>query len=1092
MELGRIGVTLIKRGPTDRIEIAKSQEIKRMSVQEGETNEINEISQGSTTESLPSNAGSGHAEGNGKTMLRQERKELVRKVTNEVEKAFNSKESISKRQLNKWKFSIETSLEQIKELDENNIAEIVEAGDEVQLEAEVEETSMFYTDMKAVIEGLNDELAKFTGMVKSENRGYTETRPTINAKLPKLNLRRFDGDPIKWMSFWDSFEGNIHSRSEVSEREKFDYLTGLLDGDVLKVIDNYRLDNRNYQAAINLLKERYGDTEKICSMHYQALLNIQPVYRDYDLKGIRKFYTEMETNHRAVLSLGRKQENYSDILVPQLEDKLPSYLRISVLQQKKDSTWNMEELLTVLQKEIKIRESNPQGTQEISKATRKDRQIATGSALIGKKSSSKDCPYCLGDHRAEQCKRVTELQERKALLKKYMRCFCCLKRGHRIKDCHEKKYCINCGGKHHISICDKGKTITEESSIPSLHARAKGAVALETLQAFVKGKNGSKAIRCRLILDTGSQFTFITKELADMLRVEPTRTSHISLSGIGKSEGIVRTGSLYEVSIEGLDHKASIDTEVHTLPEISRITNVKPHVQKEKYKHLKSLWFPDVSEKSELEVHVLIGVNDYHRIVTGTSRRGESQSEPIAIETIFGWTLSGEIKDENLRNAKANVHLAIDSRKSESELHKLWDYESIGIREETDVHTMFKEAIEFTGERYRVKLPWKEGDYDIPNNKEYAEQRLKTLMKRLEKNPEVLKEYDLIMKEQLANNIMEPVEETEKKEVHYLPHHPVVRESAETTKVRIVYDASAKARKGDKSLNECLHTGPSLAPLLYDVLLRMRAHPIMLVADIEKAFLQIEIDKDDRDYLRLFWFEDLNDDNKRVKEYRFTRVIFGAVPSPFLLCGTLNHHLAKYQEEDREFVERLKKSLYVDDAIIGCDTVEDGIIMFQKASARLKEGGFTLRKWNSSNEKVREFITKSQTTEVQSFARQIELEKDSTKVLGLKWDQKNDKLAIKLESNTSDIRIERTVTKRNMLSRVSEIFDPLGVASPVTIKGRIMLQDVCKSKKRWDERVESDIEKRYVHWTKELNEAKQIVFSRSLKLMVEDKIEFRW
>ena len=538
------------------------------------------------------------------------------------------------------------------------------------------------------------------------------------------------------------------------------------------------------------------------------------------------------------------------------------------------------------------------------------------------------------------------------------------------------------------------------------------------------------------MLDTGSQFTFITKELADMLRVEPTRTSQISLSGIGKSEGIVTTGSLYEVSIEGLDHKASIDTEVHTLPEISRITNVKPHVQKEKYKHLKSLWFPDVSEKSELEVHVLIGVNDYHRIVTGTSRRGESQSEPIAIETIFGWTLSGEIKDENLRNAKANVHLAIDSRKSESELHKLWDYESIGIREETDVHTMFKEAIEFTGERYRVKLPWKEGEFDIPNNKEYAEQRLKTLMKRLEKNPEVLKEYDLIMKEQLANNIMEPVEETEKKEVHYLPHHPVVRESAETTKVRIVYDASAKARKGDKSLNECLHTGPSLTPLLYDVLLRMRAHPIMLVADIEKAFLQIEIDKDDRDYLRLFWFEDLNDDNKRVKEYRFTRVIFGEGPSPFLLCGTLNHHLAKYQEEDREFVERLKKSLYVDDAIIGCDTVEDGIIMFQKASARLKEGGFTLRKWNSSNEKVREFITKSQTTEVQSFARQTELEKDSTKVLGLKWDQKNDKLAIKLESKTSDIRIERTVKKRNMLSRVSEIFDPLGVASPITYQGK--------------------------------------------------------
>ena len=99
---------------------------------------------------------------------------------------------------------------------------------------------------------------------------------------------------------------------------------------------------------------------------------------------------------------------------------------------------------------------------------------------------------------------------------------------------------------------------------------------------------------------------------------------------------------------------------------------------------------------------------------------------------------------------------------------------------------------------------------------------------------------------------MEPVEQIEKMEVHYLPHHPAVRESAETTKVRIVYDASSKARKGDKSLNECLHTGPSLTPLLYYVLLPMRAHPIVLFADIEKTFLQIEIDEEDRDYLRLY------------------------------------------------------------------------------------------------------------------------------------------------------------------------------------------------------------------------------------------------
>ena len=93
-------------------------------------------------------------------------------------------------------------------------------------------------------------------------------------------------------------------------------------------------------------------------------------------------------------------------------------------------------------------------------------------------------------------------------------------------------------------------------------------MALETLQAFVTGKDGNQAVRCRLLLDTGSQFTFITKELANMLGMEATKTEQLNLSGIRKSEGVSTTGSVDEVSIDGLDRKGTRSTEVHTLPEI--------------------------------------------------------------------------------------------------------------------------------------------------------------------------------------------------------------------------------------------------------------------------------------------------------------------------------------------------------------------------------------------------------------------------------------------------------------------------------------------------------------------------------------------
>ena len=150
------------------------------------------------------------------------------------------------------------------------------------------------------------------------------------------------------------------------------------------------------------------------------------------------------------------------------------------------------------------------------------------------------------------------------------------------------------------------------------------------------------------------------------------------------------------------------------------------HMCRKRNKTFERPIFPRCVRKfgDELEVHVIVGVNEYQRIVTKTSKWGEIQSEPIAIETISGWTLAGEIKDENVRNTKANVNLAINSKKWQSQFHKLWDYESIGTIEETDPHAIFKAAVNCTGERYRVKIPWKEGDYDIPNNKEFAEQRL--------------------------------------------------------------------------------------------------------------------------------------------------------------------------------------------------------------------------------------------------------------------------------------------------------------------------------------------------------------------------------
>ena len=233
------------------------------------------------------------------------------------------------------------------------------------------------------------------------------------------------------------------------------------------------------------------------------------------------------------------------------------------------------------------------------------------------------------------------------------------------------------------------------------------------------------------------------------------------------------------------------------------------------------------------------------------------------------------------------------------------------------------DSIRFTGERYSVKLPWKTGNYHLPDNYRLSQSRMQSQLRKLKKELEKLQAYHEIITDQLNEGIVEKVMAASSSErVHYLPHHPIIRENAETKKMSIVFDASARMRKGALSLNDCLHIGPSLAPLLYDVLLRLREHQVILIGDIRKVILHIEVHEGDRDSLRFLWVKDPFAADVQEEILRFSRVIFGAGPSPFLLGGTLAHHLEKYEKSEPEIVKAIKNGLYVDDLASGGKTAE--------------------------------------------------------------------------------------------------------------------------------------------------------------------------
>ena len=150
-----------------------------------------------------------------------------------------------------------------------------------------------------------------------------------------------------------------------------------------------------------------------------------------------------------------------------------------------------------------------------------------------------------------------------------------------------------------------------------------------------------------------------------------------------------------------------------------------------------------------------------------------------------------------------------------------------------------------------------------------------------------MNEYDKIFDEYLKLGIIEEVQtQGDTGQVVYLPHKEVAKEDRSTTKLRIVFDASAKY-KDTVSLNHVLYKGPCLNADLYSLLLKFRVHPIVLTVDIEKAYLQINIDEEHRDYLRFLWYRNLQEES--IIKYRFTGIIFGVTSSQFLLNGTVQN-----------------------------------------------------------------------------------------------------------------------------------------------------------------------------------------------------------
>ena len=258
------------------------------------------------------------------------------------------------------------------------------------------------------------------------------------------------------------------------------------------------------------------------------LLYLDAVSLQHNLKGLRHLFDLVESHVRGLKSPGISPEAYGSLLPSVLINKLPSEFRLISSRDVKDDEWDLNALMTVMEREIEARERAVTGPSVLPK--RQSRDPPTAAVLLTRESGP-TCSYCSQSHSSNTYRTVTNVETRKQILKKAGRCFVCLRRHHISRDCRSGIRCVHCNGRHHNSICThkdpSPRLITTPSTtthqdtpssqmshIVSMCINSRTPVLLQMAKTLVYNpQEPHNLMKVRLILDNGSQTSYISNKV---------------------------------------------------------------------------------------------------------------------------------------------------------------------------------------------------------------------------------------------------------------------------------------------------------------------------------------------------------------------------------------------------------------------------------------------------------------------------------------------------------------------------------------------------------------------------------------------------
>ncbi|XP_046391251.1 uncharacterized protein LOC124159470 [Ischnura elegans] len=875
-------------------------------------------------------------------------------------------------------------------------------------------------------------------------------------------------------------------------------------------VKNISVTDANYKPTWEALKARYSNPRLCLHTHLSTLMNLPKMMKE-SASELRTLVDRTIQVVRALENLGRPVATWDDWLVfitaqrldkesrKSWESHLTTKDRLSNLTPNSEANPN---LFPSFRELVEFLEGRIRALEMIAPLTRWDKGSNTTPKFSssGAKSfhvetkrlsstSTRNCPICSMDHYIAVCSGFLEKTpvERRDEARKLHLCFNCLGR-HRFKECKSVKRCVTCRGRHHSllhtvtvgnDVCAAKGTEAEPQlkspveangiAVNTLTANLAApihSVILATAQVLVTGPRRVQ-VKARALLDNGSEVSFITEALAQLLHL-PRQRTQIPLSGIGAAEAgtalnIVQL-SLYSV------YSPSFCLEVKALV-LPRLTNQLPtrEIIETDLSLFSNLQMADPLFYKPETIDLILGADVYGLLLRQGLQRFPHR-QIIAQNTALGWVISGPTVGSESRRAGSTPRRSLVSLHCEAvqnlleDLQRFWEVEEVPpstrtLRPEDErCEQHFKDTHSRGSDgRYIVQLPIvSELPVTVDETRRTSLSSLASTEQRFVREPEIAAAYRDFMKvyEELGHMVKVPTSDSQIKRAWYLPHHAVVH--TPSLKLRVVFDASRRTSQ-HYCLNDFLPSGPPLQKDLGLVLINWRRHRFVFTADIVKMFRQIWVHPADQDLQRIVWRPH---PNTPAVEYRLTTVTYGTACAPFLAMRSL---LQLAEDEEHRFplgAACLRKDSYVDDIFSGADE----LLMAQRIATQLVKllacAGIELDKWAVNHPALLQRRA--------SQRRECEQEKsidskEPIKTLGLIWEPTADLFGFNLR--VTEIHT-MALTKRTVLSKMTRLFDPLGWVAPVTVVAKILMQDMWILKIGWDTPLPTDIK---VRWTNYFN-----------------------